>query len=373
MKLSAVRTAAIAFAAATLSAALLARPADACTRVLYVAPDGTVITGRSMDWAEDMRSNIWALPAGMARDGAGGANTLKWTSKYGSVVVTGYDIGTAEGMNEKGLVANMLYLAESDYGTPDGTKPVLSIAAWGQYALDSFATVAEAVEALRAEPFRIAAPILPNGRGAQLHMALSDDTGDSAIFEYIGGKLVIHHGKQYVVMTNSPSYDQQLAIEKYWQGVGGLQFLPGTNRAADRFARAAFFLNAIPRQADPDYIGGVPGQTFYRQAMASVLSVMRSVGVPLGITTPNQPNISSTIWRTISDNKHRVMLFDAVASPSAFWIPLEDLDLKPGAPVMKLQLAGGQTYEGNAADDFKPAPMFTFLPADAKGPAKTAK
>ena len=373
MKLRSLRTAALACTAATLAVSLLGRAADACTRVLYVAPDGTVITGRSMDWAEDMRSNMWALPAGMARDGAGGANTLRWTSKYGSVVVTGYDIGTAEGMNEKGLVANMLYLAESDYGTPDGTKPVVSIAAWGQYALDSFATVAEAVEALRAEPFRIAAPILPNGRGAQLHMALSDETGDSAIFEYIGGKLVIHHGKQYVVMTNSPTYDQQLAIEKYWQGVGGLQFLPGTNRAADRFARASFFLNAIPRQADPDYIGGVPGQTFYRQAMASVLSVMRSVGVPLGITTPNQPNISSTIWRTISDNKHRVMLFDAVASPSAFWIPLEDLDLKPGAPVMKLQLAGGQTYEGNAADDFKPAPMFTFLPADAKAPAKTAK
>ena len=31
--------------------------------------------------------------------------------------------------------------------------------------------------------------------------------------------------------------------------VGGLVFLPGTNRAADRFARASFLLNAIPRQS----------------------------------------------------------------------------------------------------------------------------
>ena len=152
-----------------------------------------------------------------------------------------------------------------------------------------------------------------------------------------------------------------------------MKFLPGTNRAADRFARASFFLNAIPREVHPAYINGVPGKTFWRQAMASVLSVMRSVGVPLGITTPDLPNISSTIWRTVCDNKDRIMLFDAVASPSAFWVPLADLDLKPGAPVMKLQLAGGMTYEGNAADEFKPAPMFTFLPADAKGPAKTAK
>jgi penicillin V acylase-like amidase (Ntn superfamily) len=27
------------------------RPAAACTRVLYTSPDGTVITGRSMDWS----------------------------------------------------------------------------------------------------------------------------------------------------------------------------------------------------------------------------------------------------------------------------------------------------------------------------------
>ena len=59
-------------------------------------------------------------------------------------------MGTADGMNEKGLVANILYLAESDYGKPDGSKPPLSISLWGQYALDNFATVAEALDALRA-------------------------------------------------------------------------------------------------------------------------------------------------------------------------------------------------------------------------------
>jgi choloylglycine hydrolase len=33
-------------------------PAEACTRVLYVAKDGTVITGLAMDWGEDMMSNM---------------------------------------------------------------------------------------------------------------------------------------------------------------------------------------------------------------------------------------------------------------------------------------------------------------------------
>ena len=33
-------------------------PANACTRALYVGKDNTVITGRSMDWAEPMHSDI---------------------------------------------------------------------------------------------------------------------------------------------------------------------------------------------------------------------------------------------------------------------------------------------------------------------------
>jgi choloylglycine hydrolase len=50
-------------------------------------------------------------------------------------------------------------------------------------------------------------------------MSLSDPTGDSAIFEWLDGKVTIHHGKQFKVMTNSPAYDEQLAIEKYWRGI----------------------------------------------------------------------------------------------------------------------------------------------------------
>ena len=100
--------------------------AEACTRAVYIGSEGLVITGRSMDWLEDMHSDLWAFPAGMKRNGAGGANTPEWVSKYGSLIVSGYNIGSADGMNEKGLVANLLYLAESDYGDTEG-KPILSI------------------------------------------------------------------------------------------------------------------------------------------------------------------------------------------------------------------------------------------------------
>ncbi len=324
--------------------------APACTRAVYLGPKGTVITARSMDWVEDIHTNLWAFPRGMKRDGAAGAKSISWT-RFGSVVASGYDLGVADGLNEAGLLTNLLYLVESDYGKPDGSKPTLSMSLWAQYVLDNFATVAEAVEVLRQEPFFIIAPRLPNGIGAQLHLSLSDPTGDSAIFEYVKGKLVIHHGPEYQVMTNSPVFDEQLALNKYWEKIGGMTMLPGTNRAADRFVRASFYINAISKTDN------------IRQAVASVFGVIRGVSVPLGISTPGQPNISSTLWRTVADHKNRVYYFDSATSPTVFWIPLADLDFRKGLPVKRLELVGGKTYSGNAAAQFKPAEPFKFMPA----------
>ena len=357
-----------------IAAAVLATsvaPVAACTRALYVAKDGTVIVGRSMDWGEDMASNMWVLPRGMKRDGRGGKNTISWVSKYGSLIVSAYDIGTAEGMNEKGLVVNELALVESNYGKPAEGAKVISLSTWPQYVLDRFATVAEAVADLRKEEFRVQTVVLGTGRPANMHLVISDATGDSAVFEYIEGKLVIHHGKQYKVVTNSPTYDKQLAIMEYWKEAGGLEkSLPGTSRAADRFVRTTYLLDALPAETSPKYISGTPQQNFKFQAPMSVLSLMRSVGTPLGFSLEEQPWVSSTIWRTVSDSTNRVVIFDSAMTPATFWVRLDDLDLKQGAPVKKLQLAGGNTYSGNAVSQFVDARLFTFQDLTDVAPAK---
>jgi len=290
---------------------------------------------------------------------------MQWIAKYGSVVVTGYEAGSTDGMNEKGLVANLLYLAEADFGKPDKKRPLLSISTWTQYVLDNYATVAEAVDTLRAEPFQILAPSLPDGTEGTLHLSISDATGDSAIFEYINGRLTIHHGKQYTVMTNSPIYEKQLALNEYWKTIGGMVFLPGTNRASDRFVRASFLLEAISKKPDPHYIKGVPEHSFTYQAVAGVLSLQRAVSVPLGLTTPDQPNISSTIWRTVSDQKNLVYYFDSATRPNTFWVSLSKLDLKPGAPIKKLVIENGEVFSGDVSSEFKVAKPFLFLPAKA--------
>lgn len=326
---------------------------QACSRAVYLGPDKTVITVRSMDWVTDLGANLWIFPRGLQRDGAAGPKSIRWTSKYGSVVASVFEAATADGMNEKGLVANLLYLAESDYVKPVANDPRLpiSISAWCQYVLDNYATVGEAVAALKKEPFYVAAVMTPDGHAGTVHLAISDASGDSAIFEYIGGKLVIHHGRQYQVMTNSPTFDQQLALNEYWKQLGGTVMLPGTSRAADRFARASFYINAIPKTSNE------------REAVAAAFSVIRSVSVPLGISTPGQPNISSTLWRTVADHKHKRYYYESTRSPSIFWVDLSILDFTPGQPVRKLTLTGGAIYAGNAAAKFEVEKPFPFLEA----------
>jgi choloylglycine hydrolase len=349
-----------------LSSALLLgqmSAANACTRAVYLGSDDLVITGRSMDWMENMHSSIWIFPKGMKRTGLAGPDSPEWTSKYGSVVTSVYNIATADGMNERGLVMNMLYLAESDYGGAKKGNPPLSVSIWGQYVLDNFATVNEAIDAMTKNTFQIIAPNLPNGTPSNVHLSISDPSGDSAVLEYVKGELVIHHGKQYQVMTNSPVYSKQLALNEYWQEINGDVFLPGTSRAADRFARASFLIRSIPTQLNSNYIQGVPEQAYTYQAIAGVLGVMRSVSVPLGIANPTKPNIASTLWRTIADQKNLAYYYDSSAYPNIFWVNLKNVSLAPDAPVLSLAVENGEIHAGDVSKQLKPTKPFDFLPA----------
>lgn len=323
-----------------------------CTRVVYLGTENRVVTGRSMDWKSEIGTNLWVMPRGVPRTGQAGANSAEWTSRYGSVVATGYDICTTDGVNEAGLVVNLLWLAESQYPADDSAGPTVSLALWGQFVLDNFATVAEAVDALNATPLRVATAEVPGDeRIATLHLAMSDRTGDSAIVEYIDGRQVIHHGRQYQVMTNSPTFDKQLAITEYWEEIGGTVMLPGTNRAADRFVRASFYVNAVPKTDDA------------LLAAAAVFSVVRNASTPYGISTSDEPNISTTRWRTVVDHKALRYYFESALSPNTFWVDLNNLDFSAGTPALRLSLGEGERtiYAGDASDKFEAATPFAFL------------
>lgn len=326
--------------------------AQACSRVIHMSEDGThVVTGRNMDWFEDIESNLWLFPRGMKRDGAIGENKAQWKSKYGSVIAAGFDTATTDGLNEKGLMVNMLYLGESDFGKRDKSRPGVSWSVYTQYLLDNYATVAEAVNAEKDDHIQVVASPLPGSapKPPTLHFSLSDATGDSAIFEHLDGKLVIHHGKEYNVMTNSPTYDQQIALNAYWETVGGEAMLPGTHRSSDRYVRASFYEKKLP---DPKND---------RQAMANVMSVMRNVSVPFGTINPDEPNIAPTIWRTAADHVRNIYYFESTLSPNIIWVQLNKLDFNTGMPVKKLDLIGNYEIAGDVSDQFKIAEPFTFI------------
>ncbi|RBP09665.1 penicillin amidase [Roseiarcus fermentans] len=337
--------------AATAAASLIASsPVLACSRVTYIGPDNTVLTGRSMDWMVPLHSNLWVFPEGLERNGADGRNSLTWTSKYGSVVTAAYDAATTDGMNEKGLVASLLYLSSAEYSIPDPAKRALSIAGWPQYVLDTYATVDEAVAGLEAAPFQVLPPAMPGGYAPTMHLAISDASGDSAIFEYIHGKLVVHHSKLYAVMTNEPAFDQQLALDAYWKDIGGAAMLPGTDRPADRFVRASYYLSQAPQTSDP------------LKSVAAMFSIIRDVSVPMGVTKPGSPNIAPTLWRTVSDQKSRQYYFESTSSPNIFWVDMSKLNLAAGQPTETLNVDSGEFYAGETSARFKPATAFDFLP-----------
>lgn len=336
-----------------MAGALVAGAAEACTRGVFIGKNDTVITLRSMDWHNDIGSNIWVMPRGMKRTGAAGPDSITWTSKYGSVIASAFDAATADGMNERGLVANLLYLSESVYpkSPPNADSKPMSISIWAQYVLDNFATVDEAVAAIKQEDFYVVPAETPDGAAGTVHLSISDASGDSAVFEYVDGKLTIHHGRKYTVMTNSPVYDQQLAIDGYWQQIGGLTMLPGTNRAADRFARTSFYLDTLSKGSDD------------KTAVAAAFSVIRNASVPLGIANPGHPNIASTQWRSVSDQKNLRYFFESARTPNVFWLDLDGLDFSEGAPVERLLLTDGAIYAGNADDRLVPTDAFTFFEA----------
>ena len=320
--------------------------AESCSRVLWSDNGKAVVVGRNMDWVTPMPVNLYALPRGIKRDGMTGKNTLKWTAKYGSVVAE-----SSDGMNEKGLAGHLLWLAESDYGTFDPNRPGLSVGLWLQYYLDNFATVKEAVEFTKKTPFQLVTGMF-DGRKVTVHLALEDPSGDSAVIEYVGGKPMVHHGKQYTVMTNSPTYDEQLKNLRQFKGFGGDQPLPGTTEPADRFVRAAYYLKNLPQPKE------------YRECIAGVLSVMRNVSQPFGVADPARPHISATRWRTVSDLTNRAYFFESATSPYLVWVKLEELDFSKGAAIRKLDLVRNPDRIGDCSKQFEPSQPFVVPSPD---------
>jgi len=338
--------------------------ANACSRALNSDNGIAILDGRNMDWPDTFNgTDLWLLPRGMQRESQSTGKHLSWTSKYASISAVTYmdkekHAAVADGMNEKGLIANMLWLSDSDYGKRDPSVSGLGMSMWAQYVLDNFSTVDEAVKVLENPPYQLETLAIPvNGviLGANLHLALADKTGDSAIIEYANGKAVVHHGREFITMTNDPTYDKQLENDSF----GGTKPLPGTINADDRFVRVSYYLKKLPKPKT------------LRQALAHTFSIMRNAAQPFStVKDVMHPNSSATQWTTVGDLTNGTYYLLTATSPNIIWANFSEFKLDELTAPLKLDLSGDPDYIGDASGKFVKAELFNFLPVPEEKAAK---
>ena len=321
----------------------------ACSRVVYLGDDGTVLAGRTLDWRTPIPTNLYVYPAGISKASMPSGPRLQWVSKYGSVLAVGYDGGVTEGMNEKGLQMAGLFCKTAAYHEADGSDgtAVMSLSVMVSYFLDNFTTVDEVEQWLNTNDFGISGKTFDGGTVSLLHWALTDKSGTTLIMEYVDGKLNLYKGRELQVLTNDPPYPEMQAINKFWEGVGGVNMLPGGVKSPDRFVRADFFIHHVPTNVD------------YNSAWGSLSSIMGAVSVPYGYEIVGEPNVSSTQWRSIADITGGKYYLKFTDSYGDFWIDLGRLSLTPGSPILKLDTSEHIELYGCANKYLKKSDGFT--------------
>lgn len=294
-----------------------ARPAQACSLILWNNNDQAVVAARTWDLYVDEKPRLVHLPRGIARRGVAEANAATWTSKDASAVLTAFDAGAGDGMNEAGLSAHLLYLHGIEHA-PVNQLPALSNLEWAQYVLDNHATVAEALEGLKSvqivskEAFSREWPV---------HLAIEDAAGDSAVLEFVKGELIIHHGKDVTVMTNEPTMDEQLANLKRYRLFGGNLPMPGDVDPASRFVRAASYLKTLPKPANT------------QEAVSHLAGIARNVAVPYGaVDTSGGESVDTwpTRWATVGDLTHKIFYVMPANAAAVLWVDFSRLN--PASP-----------------------------------------
>jgi penicillin V acylase-like amidase (Ntn superfamily) len=184
---------------------LVLQHSTACT-TFFINKNGQLVFGRNYDWISDagmVCTNLKGLNKTSVK--TEGGNTINWISKYGSITFNQYgkEFPTG-GMNENGLVVELMWADGSQYPKPDN-RPVLGVLQWIQYQLDNNATIEEVIAT--------DAKIRISPDNPPLHYLIADAYGNAATIEFFNGKIVVHKGKDlpFPVLTNSPYVESEKA------------------------------------------------------------------------------------------------------------------------------------------------------------------
>jgi penicillin V acylase-like amidase (Ntn superfamily) len=328
--------------AASVSITLVIAPmvSHACTAVNIVAKDGSVVAGRTMEWAFDMKWQLTANPKGTPISLSAPASlklpATSLSSKYAFVAVApGVLAGPPaylEGQNEAGLAISGNFLPGfTEYQTVTSQdKNYVSILNLGGFILGMFGNVKE----LRGELPKYKVWFDPSEvKGLPtppwLHLVLTDRSGDSIIVEFVKGQMVIHNNFAGV-LTNAPTYDWHLNnvrnylsltttatasvtvgntnVTELGQG-GGLLGLPADYTPPSRFVRAAYLKQFTYQPSNS------------AEAIQTAGHILNNVDIPVGVARSSdgkQVVSDYTQWVNLKDLKNNRMKIANYANRTNF-------------------------------------------------------
>jgi len=283
----------------------------ACT-TFCLKSKGEILFGKNYDWMIG-DGLVFVNKRGVAKVGAEEVNPLKWVSKYGSITFNQYGWENPHGgMNEAGLVIELMWLDESEYPNVD-SRPAVDVLEWIQYQLDSSATVAEVLN--NAEKTRIKSDV-------KLHYLVNDKAGNTATIEFLNGKLVAHHGAALPVSTlTNDTYEKSLNYSK----TATIEKARG-NGSLERFARAAH-----------------QTQAFYQQPKSGADAVTYAFEILSNVAQPGY-----TQWSIVYDQKRGRIYFRTKTNPQIRTIDARSFDYSCGSVVKILDMNSNGSGEVTA-------------------------
>lgn len=303
-----------------LLGSLLIQDALACTAVDVKAQDGSVVAGRTMEWAYEMQWNLLFYPQGSTYQlTAPTKNGQKAETQVSRYAVLGIGTGMEknamlEGQNSAGLGVSGNFLPGfTQYQTVSAKDhQYLSVLEFIRFVLSNYATVAEIKKSL--PEYKVWAPKLNNlPVEPSIHFLISDKSGANVVIEFINGQMKIFD-KTAGVMTNSPNYDWHMInirnyvnlsndgissrnssnlgnITAFGQG-GGAIGLPGDFTPPSRFVKTTFL----------NYFADQPKDAAGAINLAD--HILNNVDIPIGVISSQEHGSKTsdyTQWVAIKD------------------------------------------------------------------------
>jgi penicillin V acylase-like amidase (Ntn superfamily) len=244
----------------------------------------------------------------------------QWVSKYGSITFN--QVGREfpfSGINEAGLIVEIMWLEESKYPDPD-ERPAIGELQWIQYQLDNSSSVDEVIKS---------DAVIRISQSSPVHFFVGDSRGKSATIEFIDGKLVFHTADNLPVkvLTNH-TYQKSLQYLKTHKGFAGQEKLSFTRSSLDRFATAAKKIKDYRSQRQPS--------TPIVEYAFDILSAVSQGKV--------------TVWSIVYDVTHSRIYFKTVRENEIKIIRLQDVDFTCGPPIKVLDM--NTDLKGNVTKQF---------------------